>query len=176
VTSGGFPATPLSCARRHRPRKPGQRPGQLRSHARLEQGDCAKAEPAFHAANAAGLPSADAFLGLADCLGRRGDLGAAEGALTEARRIEPGNQIVVANLGLLKASKGDAAGGIELLKSAIAADPDFLGPLNLALVYGRAGRVADAKTTAQELLARLPPQAPQRSEVERLLRALDGRP
>ena len=39
------------------------------------------AEPAFHAAAAAGLPGADVHLGLATCLGRRGDLAGAERAL-----------------------------------------------------------------------------------------------
>ena len=71
-------------------------------YARLQAGDCTRAEPAFHAAAAAGLPGADVYLGLATCLGRRGDLAAAERALGEARRIEPDNPIVIANLGLLQ--------------------------------------------------------------------------
>ena len=67
------------------------------------------AEPAFHAAAAAGLPGADVQLGLATCLGQRGDLAGAERALAEARRIEPDNPAVIANLGLVQASKGDFA-------------------------------------------------------------------
>ena len=145
-------------------------------YVRLERGDCPRAEPEFHAAIAAGLPSADAYTGLASCLGKRGDLTGAESALNEARRVEPGNPVVTANLGILKASKGDAAGAIELLKSAVAADPGLLeARFNLALALARAGRSAEARSAAQELLQRLPPQAPQRAEVERLLRAIDTR-
>ena len=46
------------------------------------------------------------------------------------------------------------------------------GRFNLALVYARSGNRAGAQEQAQELLRRLPPDAPQRAEVERLLRAL----
>jgi cytochrome c-type biogenesis protein CcmH/NrfG len=43
---------------------------------------------------------------------------------------------------------------------------------NLAVVYAKAGRRAEAAAAARELLARLPSNAPQRPEVERLLRAV----
>ena len=44
---------------------------QLRlGYARLQAGDCARAEPAFHAAAASGLPSADVHLGTASPAGR----------------------------------------------------------------------------------------------------------
>jgi cytochrome c-type biogenesis protein CcmH/NrfG len=43
---------------------------------------------------------------------------------------------------------------------------------NLALAYAKSDRRADAAAAARELLARLPADAPQRSEVERLLRAV----
>jgi Flp pilus assembly protein TadD len=147
---------------------------QLRlGYARLQAGDCARAEPAFHAAAAAGLPSADIHLGLATCLGQRGDLGGAERALAEARRIEPGNPAVTANLGLLQASKGDFQAAIQSLSAALAADPGMHeARFNLAVVYAKAGRRADAAATSRNLLARLPPNAPQRAEVERLLRAV----
>ena len=147
---------------------------QLRlGYARMQAGDCARAEPAFHAAAAAGLPGADIHLGLASCLGRRGDLAGAERALAEARRIEPDNPAVTANLGLLQASKGDFAASIESLSAAVAKDPAMdEARFNLALVYAKAGRRADAASAARELLARLPANAPQRPEVERLLRAV----
>jgi len=147
---------------------------QLRlGYARLESGDCARAEPAFHAAAASGLPSADIYLGLAACQGRRGDLGGAEQALAEARRIEPDNPAVLANAGLLQASKGDFPAAIQSLAAAIARDPAMHeARFNLALVYAKAGRRADAAATARELLARLPATAPQRPEVERLLKAV----
>ena len=147
---------------------------QLRlGYARLQAGDCARAEPAFHAAAAAGLPTADVHLGLATCLGQRGDLAGAERALAEARRLEPDNPAVVANLGLLQASKGDFPAAIASLSAALAADPAMHeARFNLALVYAKAGRRADAAAAARDLLTRLPASAPQRPEVERLLRAV----
>jgi arylsulfatase A-like enzyme/Flp pilus assembly protein TadD len=147
---------------------------QLRlGYARLQAGNCAGAEPAFHAAAAAGLPGADVQLGLATCLGQRGDLAGAERALTEARRIEPDNPAVIANLGLLQASKGDFAAAIRSLSTALAADPAMdEARFNLAVVYAKAGRRAEAAAAARDLLTRLPASAPQRSEVERLLRAV----
>ena len=147
---------------------------QLRlGYARLQAGDCARAEPAFHAAAAAGLPSADVHLGLATCLGQRGDLGGAERALAEARRIEPGNPAVTANLGLLQASKGDFPAAIQSLTAALAADAGLHeARFNLAVVYAKAGRRTEAAGVARDLLARLPQNAPQRPEIERLLRAV----
>jgi choline-sulfatase len=147
---------------------------QLRlGYARLQAGDCKSAEPAFHAAAAAGLPGADVHLGLATCLGQRGDLAGAERALAEARRIEPDNPGVIANLGLVQASKGDFAAAIQSLAAALAADPSMHeARFNLAVVYAKAGRRAEAAATARDLLTRLPSNAPQRPEVERLLRAV----
>jgi choline-sulfatase len=141
--------------------------------ARLQTGDCARAEPELHAAAAAGLPSADIYVGLATCLGRRNDLAGAERALAEARRLEPENAAVLANIGILRAAQGNQAAAIESLMAALARDPDLHeARFNLALAYARAGRRADAAAAARDLLARLPPSAPQRPEVERLLRAL----
>jgi choline-sulfatase len=147
---------------------------QLRlGYARLQAGDCARAEPAFHAAAAAGLPTADVHLGLATCLGRRGDLAGAERALAEARRIEPDNPAVIANLGLLQASKGDLPAAIQSLTAALAADPGLHeARFNLALAYAKAGRRAEAEAAARELLSRLSANAPERREVERLLKAV----
>ena len=142
-------------------------------YARLQSGDCSGAEREFHAAAAAGLPSADIYLGLAVCLGRRNDLAGAERALAEAQRLEPDSPAVLANLGILRAAKGDLAGAIQALTSALAADPNLHeARFNLALAYARAGRRADAEAAARDLLARLPAAAPQRAEVERLLRSL----
>src|SRR5262249_4849498 len=142
-------------------------------YARLQAGDCARAEQEFHAAASAGLPSADIYLGLATCLGRRNDLAGAERALAEARRLEPDNPALVANVGILQAAKGDLAGAIQTLMAALAADPNLHeARFNLALAYPKSGRRADAEATARDLLARLPAEAPQRSEVERLLKAL----
>ena len=140
---------------------------------RLQTGDCARAEPAFKAAAGAGLPTADVYLGLATCLGRRNDLAGAEQALAEARRLEPDNPVVTANIGILQASKGNLSGAIDALKQAVAADPNMHeARFNLALAYARAGSRAEASAAARELLGRLPPGAAQRAEVERLIRAL----
>jgi len=142
-------------------------------YARLQANDCVRAEREFRAAADSGLPSADIYLGLATCLGRRNDLAGAERALDDARRLEPDNPALVANLGILRAAKGDHAGAIQALMAALAADPNLLeARFNLALEYARSGRRADAEATAHDLLARLPAASPQRSEVERLLRAL----
>jgi len=145
-------------------------------YTRVQAGDCARAEPEFHAAIASGLPSADAYLGLAGCLGARRDFAAAERALNEALRLEPENPVVQANIGILKGSRGDTNGAIQSLTGALAADPNLHeARFNLALTYARAGRTSDAARTAQDLLNRLPPNAPQRPEVERLLRAVGGK-
>ena len=147
---------------------------QLRlGYARLQSGDCARAEPAFHAAAAAGLPTADVYLGLATCLGQRNDLAGAERALAEALRIEPGNAAVIANIGLLQASKGEFSSAIQSFKKALDADPGLHeARFRLAVTYAKAGEMAEAASTARDLLVRLPPNAPQRAEVERLLTAI----
>ena len=143
------------------------------AYARLQAGDCARAEPEFHAAASSGLPSADIYLGLATCLGRRRDLAGAERALNEARRLEPDNASVTANLGLLQAEKGNLPGAIQALNAALALDPALHeARFNLAIAYAKAGQRREAAAAARELLDRLPQGAPQRSEVERLLRAI----
>ena len=176
VTSGELTGAALVAALEGIVREePGNGQAHLRlGYARLQADDCARAEPEFHAAAAAGLPSADVFLGLATCLGRRQDLTGAERALGEARRLEPDNPAVVANIGLLQAAKGDLAAAIQSLNAALAIDPQLHeARFNLALAYAKAGRRAEAAAAAHELLSRLPPQAPQRAEVERLLRAVE---
>jgi choline-sulfatase len=139
----------------------------------LDAGDCARAEREFTAAIDGGLPSADAHLGLATCLGRRNDVGGAERVLREAQRRDPDNPVITANLGLAQAAKADYAGAIRSLSAALAADSSLHeARFNLALAYARAGRRAEAAATARDLLGRLPANAPQRGEVERLLRAV----
>ena len=156
---------------------PGNGQARLRlGYARVQAGDCGRAVPEFEAALTAGLRTTDVYLGLAGCLGQRRDLAGAERALNEARRLEPDNPVVIANIGILKASKGDAAGAIEALQSALAADPNLHeARFNLALTYARLGRRTESAAAARELLARLPPNAPQRPEVERLLKAIEAR-
>jgi cytochrome c-type biogenesis protein CcmH/NrfG len=65
------------------------------------------------------------------------------------------------------------SGAIASLSAALAADPALHeARFNLAVIYAKAGRRADAAAAARDLLARLPLNAPQRAEVERLLRAV----
>jgi len=144
-------------------------------YARVQSGDCAAAEREFHAAIASGLPSADAYVGLAGCLGQRRELVGAEAALEQARRLEPDNPGVIANIGILKATRGDSAGAIDLLQKALSLDPQLHeARFNLALTYARSGRMSEARGAASELLRRLPPDAPQRAEVERLIKAVSA--
>lgn len=153
---------------------PGNGQAHLRlAYARLQSGDCRRAEPEFQAAIATGLPGADAHLGLATCLGRRRDLAGAQQALTEARRREPDNPVVTANVGILQAARGDLSGAVTTLTSALAADAGLNeARFNLAIVYAKLNKRSEAAAMAAELLRRLPPDAPQRPEVERLFKAV----
>ena len=138
----------------------------------LESNRCAAATPLLERAIAAQLPSADAHLGLAMCqLARQPER--AVKTLGEAMRVEPDNPVVLANLGMLLSDGGRHREGIDLLQRALTLDPQFhQARFNLARVYARAGQRADAAREAQELLSRLPADAPQRSEVQRLLEAV----
>jgi choline-sulfatase len=139
----------------------------------LQSGDCPRAEREFTAAINGGLPTADAHLGLATCRGRRNDLAGAERALDEARKREPDNPVVTANLGILQAARASLPEAIKTLQIALDVDPNLHeARFNLALAFARSGRRAEAAATARDLLARLPPTAPQRAEVERLLKAV----
>jgi arylsulfatase A-like enzyme len=139
----------------------------------LQSGNCPRAEHEFTAAMNGGLPGADAHLGLATCLGRRNDLTGAERVLTEARSREPDNPVLAANFGILQAAKGDLSGAIATLKAALDAEPNLHeARFNLALAYAKSGRRAEAAAAARDLLARLPPSAAERGEVERLLKAV----
>lgn len=143
------------------------------AYARLEVGDCARAEPEFQKAIATGLPGADAHVGLATCQGRRQDLNGAQQSLEEARRRAPDDPIVSANFGILKAARGDLPGATASLEAALAADPGMdEARFNLALVYAKLNKRSEAAAAARELLRRLPPNAAQRPEVERLLKAV----
>jgi len=139
----------------------------------LQSDDCPGAEREFKTAIDGGLPTADAHLGLATCLGRRNDLAGAQRTLDEARKREPDNPVVTANLGILQAARGSLPDAIETLQAALDVDPNLHeARFNLALAFAKAGRRAEAASTARDLLARLPPTAPQRAEVERLLKAV----
>jgi len=134
---------------------------------------CDRAEPHFRAALAAGLPSADAGLGLAQCLLQKGNVAAATTVLEAASRAEPGNPVVEANLGLISLQNRDFSTAITRLRAALRGDPELLeARFALARALANAGDRETAAIEAAILLRQLPPGAPQRGEVERLINAL----
>lgn len=136
----------------------------------LDSGRCAEAIPRFTVAVRAHLPSADAHLGRAACELAAKNVEAAERTLSEAQNVEPDNPVVSANLGLLLSDSGRAEAAIPHLQRALSLDPGLhQARFGLALGYARTNRRPEAAREAQELLRRLPQNAPQRSEVERLL-------
>jgi arylsulfatase A-like enzyme len=139
----------------------------------LESGRCAAAVPRFSAAIAAHLPSADAHLGRAACELSGRNAAAAERTLAEAQHVEPDNPVVSANLGLLLSDTGRPAAAIPHLQRALSLDPDLhQARFGLAIAYARTARRPEAAREAEELLRRLPADAPQRPEVARLLAAV----
>ena len=139
----------------------------------LDSGRCADAARHFTRAIDAHLPTADAYLGRAACELAANHIALARQALVAAEAIEPGNPVVDANLGLLLSDHGDPASGIAYLQRSLAIDPDLhQARFGLAIAYARTARRQDAAREAQELLRRLPRDAPQRPEVERLLASL----
>ena len=152
---------------------PGNPQANLRlGYVLLESNRCHDAIPRFQSAVAAHLPSADAHLGLAACEASERRFDAAAATLREADRIEPGNPLVSANLGIVLSDGGRPADAIAPLQRALTVDPDLhQARFNLAIAFARLGRPGEAATTAEDLLRRLPADAPQRGEVERLIRA-----
>jgi choline-sulfatase len=139
----------------------------------LESGRCRDAIPRFTAAIASHLPSADAHLGRAACETAAKNVAAAERTLGDAQHVEPDNPVVSANLGLLVSDSGRPAAAIPHLQRALSLDPGLhQARFGLAIAYARTGKRSDAAREAQELLRRLPPDALQRKEVERLLAAV----
>ena len=139
----------------------------------LEADRCREAIPRFRAAIGANYPSADPRLGLAACQAAMRDFTAAAGTLRAAVTVEPGNPVVLANLGLVLSDAGRPQDAVEPLQRALAIDPDLhQGRFGLAIALAETGRRADAAQQAEELLRRLPPNAPQRPEVQRLLAAV----
>lgn len=175
VTSGELAGRDLDAALRAIVREdPGNPQAQLRlGYVLFERGECAEAGPHFRAAMRAGLPSADAHLGLAACLTQAGKPREAAEVLGQAAVVEPGNAVVLANRGLVLSDLQRPADAVPLLQQALAIDPDLhQARFGLALVFARQGRREEAEREASTLLQRLPVGAPQRAEVERLIRAL----
>jgi choline-sulfatase len=153
-------------------------PQNPQAHLRLgyvlvDRNRCREATPHFRSAIAAHMPTADAHLGLAACdtAARRFD--AAATALRDAERVEPDNPVVLANLGLVLSDGGHPNDAISPLQRALSIDPDFhRARFALALAFARAGRRTEGADAARELLRRMPADAPQRPEAERLLKTL----
>ena len=173
VTSGELSGAPLERALREiLEADPDNPQANLRlGYVSLDSNRCRDAVPRFRSAIAAHLPSADAHLGLAACQAAQREFDAATATLRDAERIEPGNPVVIANLGLLLSDSGRPTDAIDPLQRALTIDPDLhQARFGLAIAFARTGRRAEAASTAEELLRRLPEDAPQRSEVERLIR------
>jgi len=137
---------------------------------------CAEAVPRFHAAIRGRVPTADAHLGLAGCQAAARDVASAIRTLREGARVEPGNPIVTANIGLMLSEAGRDADAIAPLTEALRLSPDLhQARFGLAIVLARMNRRDEARAAAEELLRRLPASAPQRGEVQRLLTALGPR-
>jgi len=136
----------------------------------MSAGRCRDAIARFTAAIDAQLPGTDALLGRAGCEIALKQTDAARATLTRAVTDEPGNPVAAANLGLLLSDSGHPADGVPHLQRALSLDPDLhQARFGLAVAFARIGRRADAAREAEELLRRLPPGAPQRAEVQRLL-------
>lgn len=175
ITSGELTGGALEQALREVLRAdPGNPQAEVRlGYVRYADGDCRGAEPHFRAAIAARMPSADAHLGLAGCLVQRRAFAEAEQVLAAGAEVEPGNPVVIANQGIVRSDAGRAGEAVPLLERALDLDADFhQARFALAIARARSGDRAGADKEAAELLRRLPPDAPQRSEVERLRAAL----
>jgi choline-sulfatase len=152
--------------------------GNAQAHMRLgfvlaESGRCPGAERHFKAAIASRIPSADAHLGLAMCMATRGAARDALATLEASRAVEPGNPVVEANIGLMLLDGDRVEAAIDPLSRAVRLDPGLhQARFALARALARLGRVPEALQHATELATRLPPDAPQRAEVERLISAL----
>jgi arylsulfatase A-like enzyme/Flp pilus assembly protein TadD len=175
VTSGELHGAELEHALREILKEdPGNPQANVRlGYALVERGACGDAAPLFEKAIAAHLPSVDAHLGLAQCQVAARDPRSAVQTLQTAEDIEPDNPVVSANMGLVMSDSGNPSGGIPHLERALQLDPDLhQARFALAIAYARTGRRKDAAREAETLLKRMPPDAPQRPDVERLLAAV----
>ena len=175
VTSGELHGPPLETALRQILAEDSRNP---QAHVRLayvlaDSNRCKEAVPHFRAAIDARIPTADAHLGLAGCLAAARAFDQAAGVLQDAAALEPDNPVVIANQGVILSDGGKPQAAVPVLARALALDPDFHeARFNLALAHARAGQRAEAAREAEELLRRMPANAPQRTEVQRLLDAM----
>ena len=175
VTSGELQGAALERALRDILRADPRNPqANLRlGYALLEDGRCPEAVTRFSAAIDGGVPGAEAHLGRAGCESAARNFTAAARTLAAAQVIEPDNAVISANLGLVLSDGGQPSAAVPHLQRALSLDPDLhQARFGLALAYAETGRRNDATQETRELLRRLPPDAPQRPEVERLLARL----
>jgi Flp pilus assembly protein TadD len=175
VTSGELHGTALeSTLRRILADDPANPQAHLRlGYALADSNRCADAIAHFTAAIAARMPTADAHLGLASCQTAARRFDAAASTLRQAEQVEPGNPIVLANLGLVLSDGGRPGEAVSPLQRALSIDPDLhQARFGLAIAFARAGRRSDAAAQADELLRRMPADAAQRPEVARLRKSL----
>jgi arylsulfatase A-like enzyme/Flp pilus assembly protein TadD len=175
ATSGDLQGPELEkVLRRILSRDPKNPQGNLRLGYVLQaSGRCGEAIAHFRRAIAGSVPGPEAHLGVAGCQAAAKDFDAATKTVREAERTSPDDPMVQANLGIVLSDGGRPADGVAPLERALQLDPDFHeARFNLAVAYARLGRRPDAAREATELLRRLPPGAPQRGEVERLLAAV----
>ena len=154
-------------------------PRNPQAHLRLgyvmaDSNRCKEAEPHFRAAIDANVPTADAHLGLAGCYAAARAFDKAEAVLRDATVREPDNPVVIANQAVVLSESGQAAKSVPLFQRALTLDPDFHeARFNLTIALAKANRRSEAAAEAHELLKRLPANAPQRAEVQRLLEAVE---
>jgi choline-sulfatase len=140
----------------------------------IESGECPAAIPYLKAAIAGHVPGVEAHLGIATCAAIARQFREAQATLEQAKQIEPEDPVVLANLGIILSDLGRHRDGVPPLQRSLEIDPDFHeARFNLARVFARDGDRTSAAREAKELLKRLPQHAPQRAEVERLLRAVE---
>jgi tetratricopeptide (TPR) repeat protein len=86
---------------------------------------------------------------------------------------QPGQPRALAYQALVRLAMGQPQVALDMLKQALATDPDLLeGYLHLALVHVRMGHAADAEATIQQASARFPAQAPMLAKVLDEMRAV----
>ena len=175
VTSGELHGPPLERLLREILREEPANPlANLRlGYVLLETQRCTEATRHFRAAITAKYPSADPHLGLAACLAAQRDFRRAAETLRDGDAVEPGNPVLLANMGLMLSDGGHPEQAVKPLQRALTIDPGMhQARFGLALAFARAGNRGEAAAEAQELLRRLPADAPQRAEVARLLAAV----
>ena len=172
VTSGELQGAALERALRDILRlDPGNPQANVRlGYVLMNGGRCRDAIARFTAAIDAHLPGTDALLGRAGCEIALKNPTAARATLTRALEVEPDNAVVSANIGLLVSDTGAPGDAVSYLQRALTLDPDLhQARFGLAIAFARLSRRPDAAREAEELLRRLPADAPQRDEVRRLL-------